>query len=79
MPIAMMDKATPTSRARKPFFFSGKESERSEFFSEKEEDARHGSKPEGDVECYYYRYSREWDFFFLAKCSYGICNLDDSG
>lgn len=24
MPIAMMDKATPTSRARKPFFFLAK-------------------------------------------------------
>jgi hypothetical protein len=38
-----------------------KESERCEFFSEKEQDARHGSKPEGDMECYYYRYSKEWD------------------
>ena len=44
----------------------GKESERSEFFSEKEEDARHGSKPEGDMECYYYRYSREWEA--LSSC-----------
>jgi hypothetical protein len=58
MPIAMMDKATPTSRARKPGTLQAKNLNDLSSFQRKK---KMQGKPEGDVECYYYRDSREWD------------------
>ena len=79
MPIAMMDKATPTSRARKPGTLLAKNlNDLSSFLRKKK---MQGMDPslEATWSVIIIVTPENGRHSLLAKCSYEICNLDDSG